>query len=113
MATHGSRNTCVILLLSIILMMINHCEAGSLSSSKRYAHVCNGTMAACLTLVEVDEEFLMDSEEHRQILEQTTPHISQLSLEKDNAACVVPGCNGAYNTKGKGRPCISDYHCPH
>ncbi|MFS8017116.1 hypothetical protein Hanom_Chr15g01376541 [Helianthus anomalus] len=83
---HRSRNTiltCVILLLSIItLIMINHCE-GSLSSSKRYADMCNGTIAECPTLVEEAEEFLMDNEEHRRILDGTNPpHLSYDSLEK-------------------------------
>ncbi|KAF5763733.1 putative rapid ALkalinization Factor [Helianthus annuus] len=114
MATHGSRNTilinfltCVILLLSIIFMMMNHCE-GSLSSSRKYADECNGTMAECPMLVEEDEEFLMDTEEHRRILAETNT-ISYDSLQSANAAC-GGNCEGLYNVK-KVRGCLRIYGC--
>ncbi|MFS8017112.1 putative rapid ALkalinization Factor [Helianthus anomalus] len=115
MATHyGSRSTifnfltCVILLLSIILMMINQCE-GSLSSSKRYADMCNGTMAECPTLVEEAEEFLMDNEEHRRILVDTNT-ISYDGLKRNNPAC-GKNCQGGKNYNAAGRPCLTIYYC--
>ncbi|KAK1423362.1 hypothetical protein QVD17_18661 [Tagetes erecta] len=108
MATHASRNTifnlftCVILLLSI---MINHCE-GSLLSSKKYANECNGTMAECPTLVDEDDEFLMDNEDHRRILAATRT-ISYDSL-KTNPAC-GGNCGGLYNVQNK--QCLTTYRC--
>ncbi|MFS8017117.1 hypothetical protein Hanom_Chr15g01376551 [Helianthus anomalus] len=94
MATdHGSKNTifsfltCVIFLVSVILIKINHCE-GSLLSSKRCADMCNGTVAKCPTLVEDDEEFLMDTEEHRWILGgKPTGHLSYGGLKNTKTAC--------------------------
>ncbi|KAJ0450506.1 putative rapid ALkalinization Factor [Helianthus annuus] len=108
---HRSRNTiltCVILLLSIILMMINHCE-GSLSSSKRYADMCNGTMALCPTLVEEAEEFLMDNEEHRRILADTNK-ISYDALKKSEPAC-AKNCQGEKNYNAGDRQCLKMYYC--
>ncbi|KAJ0692503.1 putative rapid ALkalinization Factor [Helianthus annuus] len=119
MATHGSRNTilinvltCVIWLLSVILMMMNHCE-GSLSSSRKYADECNGTMAECPTLVEEDEEFLMDTEEHRRILAKTnTLHIVNGALKKNNPACAQnKNCQGGKNYNAGGRACLKLYNC--
>ncbi|XP_022011263.1 protein RALF-like 32 [Helianthus annuus] len=114
MATHGSRNTilinvltCVILLLSVILMMMNHCE-GSLSSSRKYADECNGTMAECPTLVEEDEELLMDTEEHRRILAETKK-ITFEALQSGNAAC-DGNCEGLYNAK-KNNQCLKSTYC--
>ncbi|MFS8017123.1 putative rapid ALkalinization Factor [Helianthus anomalus] len=114
---HGSRNnilinvlTCVILLLSVILMMMNHCE-GSLSSSRKYADECNDTMAECPTLVEEDEEFLMDTEEHRRILAKTkTLNIVNGALKKNSPAC-GKNCQGEKNYNAGGRACIAGYYC--
>ncbi|KAJ0454661.1 hypothetical protein HanIR_Chr15g0742651 [Helianthus annuus] len=114
---HGSRNTilinfltCVILLLSIIFMMMKHCE-GSLSSSRKYADECNGTMAECPTLVEEDEEFLMDTEEHRRILagyRKPTPKLTY-HAQKPNPVCGKK-CPGAYKVNKK-RSCLKTTYC--
>ncbi|KAK1423361.1 hypothetical protein QVD17_18660 [Tagetes erecta] len=114
MATHRSRNiifnffTCVILLLSIIIIMINHCEGSLLSSSsKKYVDECNDTMAECSTMVEEDEEFLMDSEDHRRILAETRT-ITYEGLDQTNPAC-GGNCEGSYNVQH--RQCLTTYRC--
>ncbi|KAI3665813.1 hypothetical protein L6452_44448 [Arctium lappa] len=105
MTIHGSRNIFTyvlhILLLSsiiLIMMMINHCH-GSPSSSFNYKYApdhCNGTLAECPTsLLEEDdggEEFLMDTEEHRRILQGQRRHISTDALQRPPVGLVHEDC---------------------
>ncbi|KAI3665811.1 hypothetical protein L6452_44446 [Arctium lappa] len=115
MATHGSSTfTCVtILLLSslIVATMINRCN-GFLASSNPFADWCNGTMGAeCLTsLVEDDEEFLMDTEEHRRILQGGNNYISYNGLQSQKPFCNKNGCAGN-KLYSPGRKCTMEHGC--
>lgn len=81
--------------------MTNHCD-----SWDQYADQCNGTVAECRMLVEEDEEFLMDTEEHRRILAQANPKkkLSLDGLDKYNPAC-GNACTGLYRVN-PARPCV-------
>lgn len=85
--------TCLIFLPSII----NLCEGFAISQ-------CNGTMDECSTLMEEDEEFLMDTEEHRRILTGNT-NIIYKSLQKP-PICDPKHCEGLYNVR-KDRGCVN------
>ncbi|KAL7609530.1 hypothetical protein Lser_V15G12917 [Lactuca serriola] len=98
--------TFLIFLPSIILLSINHCDA-STSSWDQYADQCNGTVGECPMLVKDDEEFLMDTEEHRRILAQTVKR-TLASQNRGNPACGNK-CQGAYNVGN--RPCTKGNYC--
>ncbi|KAL8248770.1 hypothetical protein R6Q59_005638 [Mikania micrantha] len=106
--------TCVILLLSIILMMINHCDgssslsSSSSSSSMKHADECNGTMGECPTSVEEYEEFLMDNEEHRMLMDQGKKYLTYDGLDKNSPVC-NGNCEGLKNVKH--RQCLTTYRC--
>ena len=70
------------------MTMINRCN-GFLESSNPFANQCNGTVGAeCpKLLVEEEEEFLMDTEEHRRILLQGQRVYIYGSLDAPNPAC--------------------------
>ncbi|PWA56811.1 rapid ALkalinization Factor [Artemisia annua] len=99
--------TTTILSLLIILMatMIKDCD-GSLAS-------CNGSNAAeCQQVfVEEEEEFMMDTEEHRRILDQTknsTTTITYDALNPGSPAC-QPNCAGGKYIKPRG--CFTYNRC--
>lgn len=118
MSTNGSKSSSsftfvIILLLSsiIVTMMIHHCNGFLVSSNSFSDDQCNGTMGAgCPTLLlEEDEEFLMDTEEHRRILQgQNT--LSYNGLQPQQPFCKTNGCSGRklYNA---GRTCTLANGC--
>ncbi|GJV07707.1 hypothetical protein Tco_1345363, partial [Tanacetum coccineum] len=56
---------------------------------------CNGSPAAECLQLEEEEEFMMDSEEHRRIL-SGTGRLILASLDPQNPACGRTGCGGGY-----------------
>ncbi|KAI3665812.1 hypothetical protein L6452_44447 [Arctium lappa] len=125
MTIHGSRNIFTyvlhILLLSsiiLIMMMINHCH-GFPSSSFNYKYApdhCNGTLAECPTslLEEEDsgEEFLMDTEEHRRILQGQKRYISNDGLQRAPVGCGNYCAGFRFKNVGH-RKCTTEFHCEH
>ncbi|GKE87810.1 rapid alkalinization factor [Tanacetum coccineum] len=85
----------IILLLSIILM-IQDCDG--------YPATCNGSSAAeCkVVFVEEEEEFMMDTEEHRRILAGTNGgHIGYGALQPGNPACGNNCAGRRYDRAGR------------
>ncbi|PWA51035.1 rapid ALkalinization Factor [Artemisia annua] len=95
--------TTTILAITVILMitMIKDCDCSMTA--------CNGsTTADCqLVSVEEEEEFMMDSEEHRRILEAGKDHLSLASLDPHNPAC-APNCGGKLVNAGKRKCTLYD-----
>ncbi|GJT49241.1 hypothetical protein Tco_0975398 [Tanacetum coccineum] len=86
------RFTLIVSTTIVVLMIIKDCD-GSMTA-------CNGSTAAeCLQLVSVEqeEEFMMDTEEHRRILVGKNDHISLNSLEKGKQGCRGTSCAGKYD----------------
>ena len=85
-------------------MMICDCN-GSLSLLN-----CNGTMADCPSLVEeedYDQEFLMDTEEHRRILGgQANKRTIVYPAARDPSSGVIQNKAGLYLGNNKGRSCV-------
>ncbi|KAI3500690.1 hypothetical protein L1887_36514 [Cichorium endivia] len=82
--------TASFLLLSIILMMtmIRDCDGWMMA--------CNGsTTAECQVIEDEEQEFFMDTEEHRRLLAtaKSHPHLSYDVLKRGVVAC--EGCAGA------------------
>ncbi|GKA96481.1 rapid alkalinization factor [Tanacetum coccineum] len=88
-----------------MIAMIQDCDG--------YLGTCNGSTAAeCkVVFVEEEEEFMMDTEEHRRILARTNGgrHIGYGALQPGNPAC-GNNCAGRYDPGG--RKCkLYDYSC--
>ena len=88
-------------------MMVSSCN-GSLSSLNQYH--CNGTVAGCPSLLEeedYDQEFLMDTEEHRRILgDQAGKRTIVYPAIRDPSSAVPPVKVGLYLGPNKGRICV-------
>ncbi|KAL8234086.1 hypothetical protein R6Q59_020186 [Mikania micrantha] len=105
---NGRTNTTTVLWLSItmlmMVMMIKHCDG--------WMAACNdgSTAAECQMLVEEDQEFMMDTEEHRRILAGNSGHLVYGgALQKGNPAC-GNNCGGRYDPAG--RKCkLYNYSC--
>ena len=94
-----------VLSLAVILMitMIQDCDG--------YLAACNGSTAAeCQVFVEEEEEFMMDTEEHMQILETINggDPVTSAALNRNNPAC-KNNCPGRYT--GGGRGCTFEQRC--
>lgn len=92
--------------------MISHSE-GSTWPLMMNADECNGTIAQCPTLADhEDQEFLMDSEDHRRILQggSKAGGIGYGALMKNKQAC-GKNCPGAYKVNPK-RACLKTNYCP-
>ncbi|KAL8229199.1 hypothetical protein R6Q57_014099 [Mikania cordata] len=103
--------TCVMLLLSIILMMISHCDGSSSSSSSSMKHAdeCNRTMGECPTPVEEYEEFLMDNEEHRLLMDLGKNFLSFAAIKDKNSPVCHVDCEGRYDVRH--RQCLDVAYC--
>ncbi|XP_076953926.1 protein RALF-like 19 [Bidens hawaiensis] len=101
---NGRASTTTILSLSIIMLMI------IIKDCHGWTAACNGSTAAeCQLLVDEDQEFMMDTEEHRRILAGNGGHITYEALQKNNPAC-GKNCAGRYDPGG--RKCkFYDYSC--
>ncbi|GJY35617.1 RALF-like protein 33 [Tanacetum coccineum] len=87
-----------------MIAMIQDCDG--------YPATCNGSTAAeCEVFVEEEEEFMMDTEEHRRILGRSNGgrHLGYGGLQPGNPAC-GNNCAGRYDPGG--RKCkLYDYSC--
>ncbi|KAI3503223.1 hypothetical protein L1887_31662 [Cichorium endivia] len=86
-------------------MTINHCDA----SPSSYVDKCNGSVAGCPTLLEEDDEFLMDTEEHRRILAETKK-MTLAGLDRNSPACGTH-CQGDSNYDAGHRQCGKTNYC--
>ncbi|KAI3503225.1 hypothetical protein L1887_31664 [Cichorium endivia] len=77
-------------------MIINQCDG--------FSTQCNGNTTECPSLMADDEEFLMDTEEHRRLLGQQNT-ITYPALQKPSI-CSGSNCAGLYNVK-KDRGCTN------
>ncbi|KAF5821850.1 hypothetical protein HanRHA438_Chr01g0020271 [Helianthus annuus] len=99
-------STTTILSLSIIMlvmmMMIKDCDG--------WLAACNGSTAAECLVVEVEEqEFMMDTEEHRRILGTSGPHlVYDPVLQRPGKGVCGINCAGRV-TGGNGRTCSNTY----
>ncbi|MFS8031828.1 hypothetical protein Hanom_Chr17g01550511 [Helianthus anomalus] len=104
--------TGVIFVLSFVIMMMINNSHGSLSNHYD-ANQCNGTIKECHSLVEESEEVvLMDTEEHRRLLdEKNVISLGALKAGSSPACSGNNNCAGLYNVKH--RQCLTTYKCPH
>ncbi|KAI3500663.1 hypothetical protein L1887_36487 [Cichorium endivia] len=96
--------TTAFLSLSIILMvmMIKDCDG--------WTAACNGrTTAECQVIKDEEQEFLMDTEEHRRILQETR-HLVNPALDPKNPAC-FNNCTGDQKYNVNGRQCKTYENC--
>ncbi|MDG6100310.1 hypothetical protein EXU34_22960 [Alteromonas sp. ZYF713] len=105
--SHGKNITTVFLSLSLIILMITMIKECDGSTA-----ACNGSSAAeCQVFVEEEQEFLMDTEEHRRILATTTSNsISYHTLKQDKPTCPGGDCSASKYIKG-GRTCKITDRC--
>ncbi|KAK1421979.1 hypothetical protein QVD17_24786 [Tagetes erecta] len=92
-----------IIMLMVIMMMIKECDG--------WTAACNGSTAAeCQVMVDEEEEFMMDTEEHRRMLAGNGGrHLTYDGLDKGNAAC-GNNCGGKY-APASGRTCKTYDRC--
>ncbi|KAF5766153.1 hypothetical protein HanRHA438_Chr15g0724211 [Helianthus annuus] len=102
-------STTAILWLSIIMlvmmMLIKDCDG--------WMAACNGSTAAeCRVVVDEVQEFMMDTEDHRRILEGYNDHLVYgTALEKGKGACGNT-CTGRVTGGGKRQKCtLYDRSC--
>ncbi|KAL8234064.1 hypothetical protein R6Q59_020164 [Mikania micrantha] len=81
------------IMMLMMVMMIKHCDG--------WMAACNdSTTTDCPLLANEEQEFLMDTEEHRRILAGNSNHLSYDSLEAGNPAC-GNNCGGRYDPAGR------------
>nr|QBJ05437.1 rapid alkalization factor-like peptide 8 [Taraxacum kok-saghyz] len=81
-----------LLLILMMTMMIKDCEAAA----------CSGTVAECMVIEGEEQEFLMDTEEHRRILATTNSNsISYGSLQSGSPACGDNCAGERYNVNDR------------
>ncbi|KAL7607036.1 hypothetical protein Lser_V15G20359 [Lactuca serriola] len=92
------RFTITILSISVLLMMtmiIQDCD-GSMVTCK------GNTAAECLVIEDEEQEFLMDTEEHRRILQTTNSNsITYGGLQRGNPACGDNCAGEKYDVSGR------------
>ncbi|GLT49497.1 hypothetical protein SLA2020_230490 [Shorea laevis] len=99
--------TLLLLLLLFQNPCCSHCRVAD-AEVAFYHGMCSGSMAEC---GEIGEEFPMESETSRRILQGSRRGISYGALSKDRAACGGNCAQGRPYANTLTRPCAKTYQC--
>ncbi|KAL8234063.1 hypothetical protein R6Q59_020163 [Mikania micrantha] len=89
-----STSTTILIMMLMMVLVIKNCDG--------WVAACNDSTAAeCRMPVDEEQEFLMDTEEHRRILAGYPPgRLAYKGLDAGNPAC-ASNCGGRYNPSGR------------